>query len=408
MSFFTKKNILLVVVLILIVGTIVIIERHKPAAIPSHAITAAQFGNSTSSATSATATSSLSAVSSSSAPFSSAQVAAARSDASDIANGDQLAIEFADPTGFINTQPFNLQDLIGKKVILLDFWTYSCINCIRTLPYLEGWYQKYENAGLVVIGVHTPEFDFEKNINNVQAAVKQLGVTYPVVLDSNMGTWNAYNNEYWPEEYLIDIHGYIVHQQIGEGSYNDTETEIQNLLKQRAMALDENVQIPTGFVTPNTAGQNLNEIGSPETYFGAARNEYLTNGTQGQVGDQTLTLPTASLQLNALYLSGTWNFQDQYAQNVSSGAQILYQYDSKSVYMVAAAATPVTFTITRDGKPLGTAAGSDVKVVNGQSTVTVQANRLYNLIDDPNGYGTHTLEITVHSPGLQAYTFTFG
>ncbi len=326
--------------------------------------------------------------------------------AADAKAGDQPAIEIADPTGFINaTSGFNLANLIGKKVILLDFWTYSCINCIRTLPYLTSWYSKYGNEGLEIVGIHTPEFEFEKNINNVQAAVQQYGIQYPVVLDSNYGTWDAYGNLYWPHEYLIDIAGYIVHDQVGEGNYDETEAEIQKLLTQRDQVLGLPDNVSTGTVDVQNA--NLNEINSPETYFGAARNEYLGNGTQMQDGLQTLTAPSsASAQLNTLYLGGTWDFADQYATNVSSGAEVLYQYDAGKVYIVASASSsPVTLQVLQDGQPIPAAdAGSDVH--NG--TVTISSSRLYNLVNNADGGGDHTLELIVNSPGLQAFTFTFG
>ena len=149
--------------------------------------------------------------------------------ASDKAAGYQPAIEIADPTGFVNaSSDFKLANLVGKNVILLDFWTYSCINCIRTIPYLNAWYDRYHDQGLEIVGIHTPEFAFESNISNVEAATQKYGIEYPVVLDSNYGTWDAYGNLYWPHEYLIDMAGYIVHDQIGEGNYGETETEIQN------------------------------------------------------------------------------------------------------------------------------------------------------------------------------------
>ncbi len=151
--------------------------------------------------------------------------------------GHQPAVEIVDPTGFINvSSTFKLSSLIGKHVVLLEFWTYSCINCVHTLPYITSWYQKYKDQGLVVVGVHTPEFAFEKDINNVQAAVQKYGIQYPVVLDNNMSTWNAYGNLYWPHEYLIDIAGYIVYDHIGEGAYDETEAVIQKLLQERALA----------------------------------------------------------------------------------------------------------------------------------------------------------------------------
>ncbi len=325
-----------------------------------------------------------------------------------ISAGDQKAgyhpaIEIADPTGFVNaSSSFRLKDLIGKKVILLDFWTYSCINCIRTLPYLTAWYNKYKDDGLVIVGIHTPEFDFEKDINNVRAAAQKYGIDYPVVLDSNYGTWNAYGNLYWPHEYLIDLAGYIVHDHVGEGGYDETEAMIQKLLEERSVALGARTVMPTS--TVSIAPDNLLAIGSPETYFGAARNQYLANGTEGIVGTQTLMEPS-SISTNALYLAGTWDFSDQYATNASAGAKIIFKYRSAKVFFVASAPTPVSVEVLQDGKPVGaSAAGSDVK--NG--TVTIGQSRLYNVIANPDGAGVHTLELIIQSPGLQAFTFTFG
>jgi len=327
--------------------------------------------------------------------------------AADKAAGDSPAIEFADPTGFINVAPgFTLSSIIGKKVIMLDFWTYSCINCVRTIPYLNAWYQKYASSGLEIVGIHTPEFDFEKNITNVQNAVAEYGIHYPVILDSNYGTWNAYNNLYWPHEYLIDMAGYIVHDQVGEGNYDETEAEIQKLLTRRAQILGENtVAIPAS--TVNITPSNLNEIQSPETYFGAERNALLANGTSLTNGDQSLTTPAAStVQLNQLNLGGTWDFEDQYATNVNAGATITYEYDAGNVYMVAAGAvTGTTVDVMQDGQPISVAdAGSDVH--NGQ--IVISGNRLYNLVKNADGGGEHVLELIIESPGLQAYTFTFG
>jgi thiol-disulfide isomerase/thioredoxin len=324
--------------------------------------------------------------------------------AADKQAGYQPAIEIVDPTGFINvSSTFTLGSLIGKKVILLDFWTYSCINCIRTLPYLTSWYQKYQNQGLVVVGIHTPEFDFEKDIANVTAATKQYGITYPVVLDSNYGTWTAYGNLYWPHEYLIDIAGYIVHDHVGEGDYDTTEGIIQSLLKQRAMALGSSTIISTSTVTVEPA--NLSGINSPETYFGAARNTLLADGNPETNGVQVLTAPT-SIAPNELYLDGSWNFDDQYATNNAAGAKIIYEYDSGKVFFVASgAATGTTVQVMQDGKPISAAdSGSDVK--NG--VVTITGSRLYSIINNADGSGEHTLELIVNSPGLQAFTFTFG
>jgi len=325
----------------------------------------------------------------------------------DKAAGDPPAIEIADPTGFINTSStFTLSSLIGNKVVLLDFWTYSCINCVRTIPYLNAWYQKYAPYGLVIVGIHTPEFDFEKNIANVQNAVTEYGIQYPVILDSDQGTWNAYNNLYWPHEYLIDMAGYIVHDHVGEGNYPETEAEIQKLLIQRAQVLGLNAAaIPTSTVDLTAA--NLNEINSPETYFGADRNSLLANGTIMVNGDQTLTAPAAStVEPNQLYLGGTWDFKDQYATNLAAGATVIYEYDAGDVYMVAAgAANGTVVDVLQDGQPINAAdAGSDVS--NGK--IIISGNRLYNIVKNADGGGEHTLQLIVETPGLRVYTFTFG
>ncbi len=328
-----------------------------------------------------------------------AQIAAA-----DRKAGDQPAIEIVGPTGFINAPAnFKLSSLIGNKVILLDFWTYSCINCVRTIPYLNAWYQKYKDQGLVVVGIHTPEFDFEKKLANVQAAVAQYGIQYPVILDSNQGTWDAYNNLYWPHEYLIDLAGYIVHDHVGEGSYAETEADIQKLLAQRASVLGTTSSgITTSIV--NIQAPDLTEIGSPETYFGAARNSLFANGTYFVNGEQTLALPS-TIDGNKFYLGGTWDFQDQYARNIGSGAQVEYEYNAKNVYMVAAGTTNgVSVEVLQDGRPITVAnAGSDVH----DDKMIVTGNRLYNIVNNATP-GVHTLEFIIDAPGLQIFTLTFG
>ena len=324
--------------------------------------------------------------------------------AADQKAGYQPAIEIADPTGFVNASSiFKLADLVGKNVILLDFWTYSCINCIRTIPYLNAWYNRYHDQGLQIVGIHTPEFAFETNIANVQAAVQKYEIQYPVVLDSNYGTWNAYTNLYWPHEYLIDMAGYIVHDQVGEGNYSETETEIQKLLDERNQILSLQVApmaTSTVFVSQSVISSGLM---SPETYFGSERNQYLANGAQNQVGNQILTMPMI-IGLNKLYLGGSWSFDNQYASNNATSATITYKYTAGKVYFVAAAPRGVTVEVLQDGKPVTNEAGADVQ--NGK--VLIQESRLYNLIDNPDGSGTHTLELIINSPGLEAFTFTFG
>ncbi len=322
----------------------------------------------------------------------------------------QKAPELAQIDGYINTggQPITISQFKGKKVVLIDFWTYSCINCQREIPYVNMWQQKYADKGLEIIGVSTPEFAFEHVLGNVESASKQLGIMYPVVLDNEYGTWNAFGNEYWPRAYLIDIDGYVVYDHAGEGSYDVTEHAIQKALAERDQRLGAaapsfaSPQTPSGTVEVDSAA-----LGSPETYFGSNRNEYLGNGKPGQAGDQTLELPaTSSVNANTLYLGGGWNFSGEYATNKTAGAKIQYLYKAKNVYFVAApSGGSVKIKVTRDGgKPLGSAAGKDVDA-NGE--VTIDSDRLYQLVGD-SGYGIHTLEIEIESAGLEAYTFTFG
>lgn len=314
-----------------------------------------------------------------------------------------VAKELVSPHAYINTgdEPITVASLVGKKVVMIDFWTYSCINCERTIPYLNAWYEKYKDAGFEIIGVHSPEFQFERRLENVQDAVKRFGIKYPVVLDSDMQTWNAYNNQYWPEHYLIDINGLVVDRHIGEGGYAQTERKIQELLTQRKQALGLAVAIPTGIVDITQVIRS----NSPETYFGAWRNEYLANGRQFTQGIQTFTRPDdRAIERNQLYFAGTWDLKDQYAQNRSADARIIYKYSAKAVYFVASSASGVEITVLRDGVPVAVQRGEDVDA-NGR--VMIKEARLYKLISEKEA-GTHTLEIIIEGAGLDAYTFTFG
>ena len=316
-----------------------------------------------------------------------------------------LAKEITAPAGFINTQPFKIADFIGKKVILLDFWTYSCINCQRTLPYITTWWNKYKDDGLLVIGIHTPEFDFEKKLENVKSATQKFGITYPVVLDNDYGTWTSYENRYWPRKYLIDIDGFIVYDHIGEGGYDVTEKKIQELLQEHNTRLGEQRAVPTDMAHPDVQGPTQGVELSPEIYFGSARNLYLGNGASQKSGMQTLQEPTG-FKTNILYLAGDWNFINEYAENKSEQAKIIFRYQAKNVFFVANSETGATIRVLQDGKPLGAEAGADV-AKDGSSTAHIKEPRLYKLIQDST-YGEHTIEIIIEKPGLNAFTFTFG
>lgn len=316
------------------------------------------------------------------------------------------ANEIVSPDGFINTDAITVSELIGKKVVLIDFWTYSCINCQRTIPYLNAWYEKYGGQGLEIIGVHTPEFRFEQKYQNVAAAVEKFGVRYPVVLDNQYATWNAYHNRYWPQKYLVDIDGFIVFEHIGEGGYAEAERKIQLLLEERMAALGIQGAIAKEITTPAAAPKvDFSKVGSPEIYFGAARNRSLANGRPELSGRQVLQEPP-KIAANRLYLVGDWDFQDEFAENKSAKARIIFRYRAKDVYLVASSENGVEVKILRDGKVPVAGAGQDV-ARDGSGSVHIREDRLYRLIED-TGYGEHTLEIIVNSPGLRVFTFTFG
>ncbi len=309
------------------------------------------------------------------------------------------AREFADVQGYLNTQPFKLQDVIGKKVILLDFWTYSCINCLRTTPYLNAWYEKYKDQGLEIIGVHSPEFDFEKNKENIQKALEQLNITYPIILDSNHGTWYAYHNQYWPRKYLIDIDGFIRYDHIGEGGYEETEQKIQELLKERSIVLNEPKEMPSTLV--QTTGITT-EASTPETYFGAERNENFGNGISHQKGEQQGVQPTA-IKRDLFYLVGKWDIENEYASNIDSVNKLMMKYDAKEVYLVASADNPTDILVINDGHTVTADAGVDVQ----EGKIKVSTPRLYKIIKNEKA-GEHLLELVVQQPGVHLFTFTFG
>ncbi len=301
--------------------------------------------------------------------------------------------ELSSIDGYINTEgvPLTLNDLKGK-VVLLDIWTYSCINCQRTIPYLNAWYEKYKDQGLVIVGLHTPEFAFEKNKKNVENAVEKFGIKYPVVLDNDYSTWKALGNQFWPRKYLVDIDGYIVYDHIGEGAYDETEKEIVKALKERAERIGSSTEELKGTATPkNVVSVDMSQVKSPEIYFGSARNNNLANGSQGKTGQQSMTIPIVRTE-NKVYLGGTWNFVDEYAENTTASS-VVFSYNAKNVYMTAGSKDGVEVEIYID----------EVFV----KKILIQDQTLYTLIEGES-YGPHVLKIIIPSAGLQAFTFTFG
>ena len=302
------------------------------------------------------------------------------------------APDISTPDYFINTngRKINISDYKGKKVVLLDIWTYSCINCKRTLPYINEWYKKYEDEGLVIIGLHTPEFSFEKVEKNVIEAVKKENIKYPVVMDNDFSTWRAYQNRYWPMKYLIDMDGFVVYAHAGEGAYDETELKIQELLGELHSRLEMKTSVSGGIIDPANKVV-VGEVGSQETYFGSDRNEYLANGEQNKEGEQTLTIPN-NIILNKLYLGGKWNIFPEYA-SAGAGGEIVFKYKSKNIYMTAGSKSGAEVEVYLDGKL--------------NKTINIKSETLYTLIEGTN-YNEHTLRLKIKSGTLEAFTFTFG
>ncbi|MBF0478020.1 MAG: cytochrome c biogenesis protein DipZ [Candidatus Omnitrophica bacterium] len=282
------------------------------------------------------------------------------------------APEFSGIAHWFNTSsPLSMTDLRGK-VVLIDFWTYTCINCVRTLPYVTNWYEKYKNNNFVVIGVHTPEFAFEKSSHNVENAIKQFNITYPVAQDNEYQTWQAFDNQYWPAEYLIDTQGHIRHTHFGEGNYEETEKVIKMLLAETGKPVD-----PKGNILPE---QQLNYNITPETYLGKAR--------RGQV-----------------LFSGDWDMADEYAQT-GKGSSLEVHFKAAKVFLVISPHEPGdVVNLLIDGQPIPkTITGLDIK--NGQ--LILDQERLYNLVDLKTKVESHILRLNFQTKGIRVYAFTFG
>ncbi len=315
------------------------------------------------------------------------------------------APEFTGITEWLNSAPLTIEALKGK-VVLIDFWTYSCINCLRAIPYVQAWADKYKDAGLVVIGVHSPEFAFERDIGNVKAAVGRLGITYPVAIDNAYSVWRAFNNQYWPAHYFIDVQGRIRHHHFGEGSYDQSERVIQDLLAEagNAKAAGELVAINASGVQ---ASSNTKEVLSPETYLGYMRGENLVS-PGGVVEDKTHTYTPGEPRLNEWGLSGSWTVNAEHAVLDAGEGGIVYRFHARDVHLVLGPGPdgkPVRFRVTIDGLQPGQSSGMDVNA-DGEGIVSEQ--RLYQLIRQSGTIGDRTFEIRFLDPGVRAYAFTFG
>jgi cytochrome c biogenesis protein CcdA/thiol-disulfide isomerase/thioredoxin len=307
---------------------------------------------------------------------------------------------------WLNSPPLTPEQLKGK-VVLVDFWTYSCINCLRSIPYVRAWADKYKDQGLVVIGVHAPEFAFEKNIDNVKQAVARLRIDYPVAVDNDYAIWRAFNNEYWPADYFIDAKGQIRHHFFGEGDYSESEKVIQQLLAEAGRG-----NLPADMVSVSATGaeaaSDAADVKSPETYIGFARSENFAS-PGGAVGDSPHVYATGDLkQLNDWGLSGDWTIGGQFAALNKTDGAIAFRFHARDLHLVlgpSADGKPVRFRVTVDGLRPGESHGADV---NAEGEGLVTDHRLYQLVRQSGPIMDRTFSIQFFDPDVQAYAFTFG
>ncbi|MGF6088248.1 cytochrome c biogenesis protein DipZ [Pseudomonas sp. 18173] len=307
---------------------------------------------------------------------------------------------------WLNSPPLDAQALKGK-VVLVDFWTYSCINCLRSLPYVKAWAEKYRDQGLVVIGVHAPEFAFERDVNNVTKAMKDLGINYPVAIDNEFRIWRAFNNEYWPAHYFADAQGRIRYHHFGEGEYAESERVIQQLLREAGAA-----KVADGLISAKADGVQMapdnSEVQSPETYVGYQRAEHFVPETALAPDKVAAYNPPSQLALNDWSLGGQWHVGPERATASAAASRIVYRFHARDLHLVLGPGVdgkPVRFKVLIDGKAPGDDHGMDV-APDGSGTVTDQ--RLYQLVRQSGGVTDRTFSIEFLDPGASAYAFTFG
>ena len=309
-------------------------------------------------------------------------------------------------TAWINSPPLTLSSLHGK-VVLIDFWTYSCINCLRTLPYIKAWNEKYKDSGLVIIGVHTPEFPFEKDESDVRKAVHDLGITYPVAMDNDYRIWRNFNNEYWPAHYFIDATGKVRYHHFGEGGYDESENWIRTLLEEANHKSPPVSATQIAAIGAEAAADSA-DVQSPETYVGYHRAEnFVSPGGFNQNEPQVYEAP-AGLKLNDWAFSGKWEDDRQTATSLASSSAIVYRFHARDLHLVlgpSKVGKPIRFRITIDGKAPGTDHGADI---NAEGYGTVTEDRLYQLVRQHGAIQDRTFRIEFLVPGAQAYSFTFG
>jgi cytochrome c biogenesis protein CcdA/thiol-disulfide isomerase/thioredoxin len=306
---------------------------------------------------------------------------------------------------WLNSPPLTMAQLKGK-VVVVDFWTYSCINCLRSVPYVRAWAQKYKDQGLVVIGVHAPEFAFEKTVGNVKKAVADLKIGYPVAIDNDYAIWRAFNNQYWPAHYFIDATGKVRHHHFGEGDYDQSERVIQQLLAEAGKT-----KVAGGLVSVNATGaqqaSDSQDVASPETYVGYERAEHFAS-PGGVVRNASHVYALGPLDLNAWGLAGDWTVGAEQAGLNAKDGRIAYRFHARDLHLVLGPMSnggKVRFRVTIDGKPPGADHGMDTDAA-GNGVITGQ--RLYQLVRQKGAVHDRTFEIQFLDAGVQAYAFTFG
>jgi thiol-disulfide isomerase/thioredoxin len=323
----------------------------------------------------------------------------------------QLPVEghlpgFDGATGWLNSPPLTAASL-RDRVVLVNFWTYTCINWLRTLPYVRAWAGRYADHGLTVIGVHTPEFDFEHDLDNVRREVKDLRVDYPVAVDNDYAIWNAFSNLYWPALYFVDAQGQIRHHRFGEGDYEMSEMVLQQLLTEAGSGGSDQELTSVDARGVETAA-DWASLRSPENYLGEERTQNFVS-PNGSILDTSYAYAAPTrLRLNHWALSGDWTVERQAVVGNQAGGRILYRFQARDLNLVMAPPapeSPIRFAVLIDGQPPGAAHGTDV---DDQGNGTVADPRLYQLVRQPGPVTERTFEITLLDPGVQAYAFTFG
>ncbi|MGH2712478.1 MAG: redoxin domain-containing protein [Thermoleophilaceae bacterium] len=304
-------------------------------------------------------------------------------------------------TEWLNSEPLTAADLEGR-VVLFDFWTLTCINWIRTAPYRRAWYERYREHGLTIVGVHTPEFPFERDVDSIRTAIEERQIAYPVAVDSHYGVWDAFANRYWPALHFVDRAGTIRFQHFGEGRYEDSERMIQELLD---LPADDVVVLETQGIE---AQADWDSLASPETYLGAERGERFASPDGGAWDERRSYTTPSSLELNLWALAGEWTIGSKATTLHEADGRVAYRFRARDVNLVmgpAEGAPPVRFRVSIDGGPPGAARGVDV---DGGGEGVAADRRLFQLVRQPERVDEHTFEITFLEPGVEVYAFTFG